>query len=138
MRTTLLLIAAAALALPVSAASAQEEPLTNPPAEGEAPEAEASPAAGAGTVAAATEADITAGKSVVDKNGEAIGTVESASAAGAVVSTGTGRVQIPLTGFGKNESGLVIGITKTDLEAAAKAQTPQAPSETPPQATPQP
>jgi hypothetical protein len=42
------------------------------------------------------------------------------TAEGAVVSTGSTRAQIPLSGFGKTERGLVLGMTKTELEAAAK------------------
>lgn len=132
MRSNLILIAAvAALSLP-SAALAQDASAPPPP-EDEAADSAAAANAGTGAVSAANEADITTGKPVYDKNGEIVGTVESSSAVGAVVKTDSARVQIPLTGFGKNATGLVLGLTKAEVDSAAKANAPQAPAETPPQ-----
>ena len=42
---------------------------------------------------------------------------------GAVVSTGKARAEIPLTSFGKNDKGLVVSVTKADLDAQAKTTT---------------
>ena len=52
-----------------------------------------------------------------------VGTVESADASGAVVTTGTARARLPLTSFGRNNQGLVIAMTKAQLEAAVAAAT---------------
>lgn len=127
MRANLILIAAAAAVALPSAALAQE---SSPPPESEAPAASSS----GGATSAATEADITTGKTVYDKNGEVVGTVESSSAAGAVVKTDSARVQIPLTGFAKNDTGLVLGLTKAEVDSAARANAPQSepPAETSP------
>ena len=81
--------------------------------------------AAADQVSLATAADVTAGAKVFDQAGGAVGTIESANAQGAVVSTGAARVQIPLASFGKNGSGLVLATTKADLEAAAAKATPK-------------
>jgi hypothetical protein len=72
-----------------------------------------------GPVQLAAKEDITAGATVIDQQGGSVGTIESVSAEGAVIATGKARVQIPLGSFGKSASGLVIGMTKIELEAAA-------------------
>jgi hypothetical protein len=76
-------------------------------------------AASIGPVQVAAKEDIKAGATVIDQKGGSVGTIESVSAEGAVIATGKARVQIPLGSFGKSASGLVIGMTKTELEAAA-------------------
>jgi hypothetical protein len=75
-------------------------------------------------VTAATDADVKAGVPVFDAKGGVVGKVESVSAKGAVVSTGKARAEIPLSSFGKNDKGLVISMTKAELEASAAAKTP--------------
>ncbi len=42
---------------------------------------------------------------------------------GAIVSTGKARAEIPLSSFGKNDKGLVVSMTKAELDAQAKAET---------------
>ncbi len=59
----------------------------------------------------ATAADITAGSALRDINGAPIGTIESADAEGAVIAYGTGKVKVPLTAFGKDDQGLLLGTT---------------------------
>jgi hypothetical protein len=71
----------------------------------------------------ATAADIVAGARVEDRKGVPIGAVESADATGAIVSTGVGRVRVPLEGFGKNARGLVLGITKAEFDSLVAAAT---------------
>ena len=78
----------------------------------------------AGAVVAATPADVKAGVDVRDTQGGMVGTIESVDANGAVISTGESRVQIPVTSFAKNDAGLVIAMSKAELEAAAKAANP--------------
>ena len=70
--------------------------------------------------AAATQADLKAGTLVFDQSGGSVGTIESANAqGGGVVATGKARARIPIASFGKNDRGLVIAMTKVQLEAAA-------------------
>ena len=69
--------------------------------------------------AAATQADLKAGTPVFDQTGGSVGTIESANAQGGVVATGKARARIPIASFGKNDRGLVIAMTKVQLEAAA-------------------
>lgn len=90
--------------------------------------AQAQAGAQAGPVTQATAADIQAGASVRDQSGGMVGTIESVSAEGAVVSTGTVRAQVPIASFGKNGQGLVLAMTKAQLEAAAGASSPSTPS----------
>ena len=66
----------------------------------------------------ATAADLVAGAAFRDSKGEAIGTLETVEADGAVVLVGTRRVKVPLDAFGKDENGLLVGITKAEFEAA--------------------
>lgn len=70
---------------------------------------------------AATAADVQAGAEVRDTDGNVVGTIESVDANGAVIATGEARVQIPVSSFAKSDKGLVIAMTKAELEAAAKA-----------------
>ena len=127
-------IALASLALPFAAAAqpaAPNPPATQPPAAGQAqPTQTGTPgqgqtsAASAATNAAtalATAADLKTGTAVYDQNGGSVGTVESSDAVGAVISTGKARVKIPVAGIGKNARGLVVAMTKDQLEAAAAA-----------------
>ncbi|HEY9553820.1 hypothetical protein [Allosphingosinicella sp.] len=75
-------------------------------------------AAGAEVAAAA---DVKAGAEVRDTEGNLVGTIETVDANGAVIATGEARVQIPVTSFAKNDQGLVIAMSKAELEAAAEA-----------------
>ncbi len=147
MKLKIALVAAAAMTLPSGMAYAQStndptEPVTSTEA---APDAaadaatsepattatettstttttETSTTAAAGTVVAATSSDIVAGAKVMDTKGGAVGTIEKVDANGAVIATGTARVQIPVASFAKNDQGLVISASKAELEAAAKQQ----------------
>jgi hypothetical protein len=73
---------------------------------------------------AATAADVHAGVQVRDQTGGMVGTIESVDATGAVVATGTARAKLPLTSFGRNGQGLVISLTRAQLEAAAQQAQP--------------
>jgi hypothetical protein len=75
----------------------------------------------AGPVALATAADVHAGALVHDQSGALVGTVETTDAGGAVVTTGTARARLQLSSFGRNDQGLVIGLTRAQFEAAAAA-----------------
>ena len=77
-----------------------------------------------GQVTAATAADVKAGVAVFDQKGGEVGKVESVSSKGAVVSTGKARAEVPVSSLGKNDKGLVIGMTKAELEAASAKSTP--------------
>jgi hypothetical protein len=89
-----------------------------------APEAEAQ-ASGepAAAVTAATAADVRTGATVQDPQGGIVGTIEAVDAEGAVVSTGNARAKMPISSFGKNANGLVISMTRAELEAAVSART---------------
>ncbi|HEY1143997.1 MAG TPA: hypothetical protein VGE68_08190 [Sphingomicrobium sp.] len=72
------------------------------------------------TVTAATAEDIKAGVVVFDQAGARVGKVDSVDSDGAVVNTGKARAKIPLASFGKNEKGLVISVSKAELDTKAK------------------
>jgi len=78
-----------------------------------------------GQVTLATEADVKAGASVYDENGQIVGKVDSVSSKGAIVNTGKARAEIPLSSIGKNDTGLVISVTKDEIEAKAKEEKPK-------------
>jgi hypothetical protein len=78
----------------------------------------------AGPTVAAVAADLRTGAPVHDQTGGLVGTIESADASGAVVATGTVRARLPLASFGRNNVGVVIAMTRTQLEAAAAAAHP--------------
>lgn len=118
------------LTMPTTAPTAQTvppsttPPSTAPTAQPAQTTADAQAGVAAGPVTLATAADLQTGAQVRDASGGMVGTVESADADSAVVSTGTIRAEIPLRSFGKNNHGLVISVTRAQLEAAARAQGP--------------
>jgi hypothetical protein len=57
-------------------------------------------------------------------DGSKVGTIESVTSGGIIVTTGRARVQIPAASIGKNESGLMVGMTKAELEASAAKAAP--------------
>jgi hypothetical protein len=73
----------------------------------------------------ATSADLKAGNSVYDQNGGLVGKIKSVDSKGAVLDTGSVAVEIPLKGFAKTDKGLAIGMTKDEVEAAAKKSPPK-------------
>ena len=72
---------------------------------------------------AATAADVKAGVSVYDQSGALVGKIDSTKGDSAIVNTGKARAEIALSSFGKNDKGLVVSVTKADLEAKAKTKT---------------
>jgi hypothetical protein len=74
------------------------------------------------SVPAAPE-DVTVGSELRDNKGELIGTIDSVTMATAIIDYSNGKVAIPLEAFGKNNKGLLVGMTKADfLKMAAAAQ----------------
>lgn len=124
----LLATAASAVALSLSPALAQDTAVS----AGDTAGTEVASSAGSNAVqedamAPVTEADPTdfrAGLQVRDVEGGLVGTVESVDSEGAVVNTGNRRAKLPFASFGKNESGLVISLSRSELEAAAADQSP--------------
>lgn len=137
----LTILASAAMLLP-AAALAQDMQPTNPApatapaatapsaaATGQASDSTAattapSPSASAKTETAATtkatKADVKAGASIFDTSGNAVGKIDSVSAKGAVLNTGKVKVTVPISSLAKSDKGLVIAMTKAQVEAAAK------------------
>jgi hypothetical protein len=75
-----------------------------------------------GRAVPARAADIVVEAVVRDTAGQTVGTIESVDSDGAVIVTASGKVKIKLDAFGKNRTGLLIGMTKPDFEAlVAKA-----------------
>ena len=74
-------------------------------------------------VTAATADDVKAGVSVYDQSGALVGKIDSKKGDSAIVNTGKARAEIALSSFGKNDKGLVVSVTKADLEAQAKTKT---------------
>jgi hypothetical protein len=102
-----------------------DEPVAAPPnapAQNSAEPAPSPAAAGQSQKpTAATAADVKAGAAVSDQDGGTVGKIDSVSGTQAVVDTGTVRAKVPISSFAKNDKGLVISMTKAELEAAAKA-----------------
>ena len=61
--------------------------------------------------------------SVYDQSGAVVGKVDSVDSDSAILNTGKARADVPLTSFGKNDKGLVVSLTKAELDAQAKAET---------------
>jgi hypothetical protein len=67
-----------------------------------------------------TKADVKTGATVYDSAGGTVGKIESVTSKGAVLNTGKVSVTVPLSSIAKSDKGLVIGMTKAEIEAAAK------------------
>ncbi|HEY4071378.1 MAG TPA: hypothetical protein VGM04_07475 [Sphingomicrobium sp.] len=89
---------------------------STPPESGQTTAAKAVPA---------TAADLKAGNSVYDQNGDLVGKIRSVDSKGAVVDTGKVSVDIPLKSIAKGDKGLAIAMTKDEVEAAAKKSPPK-------------
>ena len=101
--------------LVVGAAHAQSTTEAQP---AEQAQPDSAPAQQPDAVVAVTEADVRAGATVNDQSGQLVGTVESVSAEGALISTGTARARIPFSAIGKTTTGLVTTVTKAQIESA--------------------
>lgn len=124
-------LAAALVAAPAAAqstgtagtgAETQGSPATGPGATGSGTATTPPDSASGGTPVpggAGASAGVTAGASVYDPQGGLVGTIEAVEAGQAVLSTGSVKVRVPVTSFATGTSGLVIGMTKQELEAAA-------------------
>ena len=105
-------------ALAGSAAVAQ-----NTPPAAQSPESQVPPA---GTAPAAPGAvSVKASDTVYDTAGNSVGTIESVEGANAVLSTGTVKVQIPVSAIAQGPKGPTIGVTKAEVEAQVKKGAPQ-------------
>ena len=120
--------APAAEPTPAPPADPAPPPTAQPPAAASPPAAQAAPTAPE-TVRAVSLTDLPAGAIVYDKAGAEVGKVESATAEGAVISTGSARVRVPVASLGANSRGLLIGMTRAELEAAAAAKASPAPQQ---------
>jgi hypothetical protein len=124
------LIIYSALLLPAGLAHAQYgapqagSPSPTPDATSQA--APAAPTTPAAPVEAtpASDADLAKGKVVNDPAGQPVGTIDSISDAGVVLAVGEQRIQVPKKVIGKTDSGLVIAVTRAQLEAASKKRSP--------------
>lgn len=65
----------------------------------------------------ATAGDLAKGVAVNDPSGQPVGTIDSISDTSVVLAIGEQRIQVPRNTIGKNEKGLVIGMTKDQLVA---------------------
>jgi hypothetical protein len=75
-----------------------------------------------GAVSKATAADITVGAPLRDVNGQPIGKIGSVDPDGVVIDSGQAKVKVPLVAFGKDNKGLLLGITSAKFaELVAKA-----------------
>src|SRR4051812_35999932 len=123
-----ILVATLAVGIPAAAAAQMsgqsygQPPSSNPTAQ--EPQSstgltrQANPPADTAQVAPATAADVKAGVTVHDQKGGVVGKIESVDSEGAVVSTGTTKAKIPLSAIGKGDKGLMIAMTKSELDAA--------------------
>ena len=69
-------------------------------------------------------AKIAAGATVSDQAGGAVGTIKSIEGEFALLDTSKVQVKLPLTAFAVKGDGLIVGMTKAQIEAAAAAAAP--------------
>jgi hypothetical protein len=103
---------------PQSAAPAQTE--TTPSAQTEAAPAATTAKTETAATTKVTKADLKAGAAIFDTSGNSVGKIDSVTAKGAVLDTGKVKVTVPISSLAKSDKGLVIAMTKAQIEAAAK------------------
>lgn len=118
-------VARAAVPTETEPAQASPAPAAAEPAAAAPGTSSASNDASASQARAAIAADVKSGVEVYDPKGARVGRIESVSATGAVVNTGTARASLPVSSFAKDDKGLVLGMTKSELETAAKKKGPK-------------
>jgi len=71
--------------------------------------------------ATAPQVEITAGAKVYGPQGDEVGTIDKVDGANAVVNTGKHTAALPTSAFGKNEKGLLVSMSRDQLDAAVEA-----------------
>ena len=88
--------------------------------------AQGAPATAPAAGAAAAAPNVTAGATVSDASGGAVGTIDAIANGVATLNTGTVKAGVPVSSFAQGPNGLVIGLTKAQIDAqAAQAAAPQ-------------
>lgn len=82
------------------------------------------PAFAQAAAATAAAPQVTVGATVTDSTGGQVGTISAVGNGTATVDTGTAKAAIPTTSFAAGASGLVISMTKAQLEAAVAQSKP--------------
>lgn len=113
-RIAALLIGSSMIAAPALAQAPATPPTAAPATQ---------PAAAATAAAPTPTAEVAAGATVADTAGGAVGTIESVTNGIAVLSTGSNKVSIPVGSFAKGANGLVIAMTKAEIDQKASAAT---------------
>jgi hypothetical protein len=64
----------------------------------------------------AKPAELTAGAAIADNKGTEVGHIKSVETDGVIVETAAGYIKVPADAIGKNNSGLLIGMSKADFD----------------------
>lgn len=80
--------------------------------------------ASGGTTQDSGASKVVVGATVSDTQGGPVGTIASISGGNATIDTGTVKAAVPVTSFAQRPSGLVLGMTKAQLEAAVAQAKP--------------
>jgi hypothetical protein len=84
-------------------------------------EVDAAAAGAAAKATADTQAQIAAGTEVKGKAGESVGKIEAVDAQFVTLAMGSAKIKLPRAAFGAGPNGLMVSMTKAELEAAAKS-----------------
>jgi hypothetical protein len=76
--------------------------------------------------AAAATVQVTAGATVYGPDGNEVGKVEKVEGGNAVINTGKNSAAVPASAFGKNDKGLIVSMTRDQLDAAVAAASAKA------------
>lgn len=76
--------------------------------------------------AAAAAVQVTAGAAVFGPDGNEVGKVEKVDGGNAVINTGKNSAAVPVSAIGKNDKGLLVSMTRDQLDAAVAAATAKA------------
>jgi nitrous oxidase accessory protein NosD len=81
----------------------------------------ASLAAAAPALAQTAAVEVTAGATVYGPQGNEVGKIDKVDGTTAVVNTGKHNAALPTSAFGKNEKGLLVSMTREQLDSAVEA-----------------
>lgn len=80
--------------------------------------------AGSAAATASAKPNVTVGATVSDSSGGNVGTITQVAGGNATIDTGTTKAAVPVTSFAQGQNGLVLGMTKAQVDAAASQARP--------------
>lgn len=125
MSNNLVYSALTATLIAVASPALATTPVADEPATSTAPSSTNAAGDASASVTPPATPDPKVGDPVYDPAGNSVGAIETAENGVAVIATGKAKARIPYSSFATGPNGLVIALSKTELELAAAGKTPR-------------